>query len=62
MVEYNVDEKVEQFYHHLLLVSMLDNLLKIDMLDKHQLVMVEFDYRSIIMLIHVYFVVMELNV
>jgi len=62
MVENNVDEKVEQFYHHLLLVSMLDNLLKIDMLDKYQLEMVVIDYHSIIKLIHVYFVVMVQNV
>jgi hypothetical protein len=62
MVENNVDEIMKLFYHHLLLVSMLDNLLKIDMLDKHQLQMVVIDYHSIIKLIHVYFVVMVQNV
>lgn len=62
MVVNNVDEIMEQFYHHLLLVSMLDNLLKIDMLDKHQLDMVVIDDHSIIKLIHVYFVVMVIDV
>jgi hypothetical protein len=62
MVENNVVEISVEFHHFLFLVSMLDNLLIIDKMDKYQFELVEFVYHSIIKLIHVYFVVMELNI
>jgi len=59
MVENNVVEILEEYHHFVFLVSMLDNLLKIDKMNKYHFEMVEVDYHSIVKLIHVYFVEME---